>query len=105
MNYQIIWSNFSELQLDSIFDYYTTKASKRTALKIIQKIITEVNILEKNPFAGQIEELLLERKTVYRYIVVSNYKVIYQVDETDKVIKIADVFDTRQNPVKITREK
>lgn len=51
----------------------------------------------------QIEDLLIDRKDGYRYIVCGNYKIIYSVDIELKLIKIADVFDTRQNPIKIKR--
>ncbi|WP_288462381.1 hypothetical protein [uncultured Chryseobacterium sp.] len=54
---------------------------------------------------GQTEFLLEDRIIPYHYIVESNYKIIYSVDEENQLIKIADVFDTRQNPKKIAREK
>lgn len=103
MNYKIIWSEFSENQLDEIFLYYSNIASKKTATKIIKKILSEIVILEKTPFSGQIENLLENRKISYRYLICNNYKVIYSVDEINNLIKITDVFDTRQNPIKIKR--
>lgn len=42
---------------------------------------------------------------MYRYLVCDNYKISYSVDVELKLIKIADVFDTRQNPVKMKRTK
>jgi len=54
---------------------------------------------------GQTEFLLENRIIKYHYLVESNYKIIYSVDEENQLIKIADVFDTRQNPKKIDREK
>ena len=53
----------------------------------------------------QIEDLLVDRDDTYRYIVCDNYKIIYSVNIALKLIKIADVFDTRQNPIKIKRTK
>ena len=103
MNYKIIWSNFSEKQLDEIFIYYSKKVNKRTAKKIIKQILSEAIILETTPFVGQIENLLTERKISYRYLICNNYKIIYSIDENENLIKISDVFDTRQNPIKITR--
>ena len=103
MHYKIIWSNFSEKQLDEIFNFYSKKVNKRTATKIIKQILSEVIILETTPFVGQIENLLAERKISYRYLICNNYKIIYSIDENENLIKISDVFDTRQNPIKITR--
>jgi mRNA-degrading endonuclease RelE of RelBE toxin-antitoxin system len=44
--------------------------------------------------------LLENRNIEYHYIVESNYKIIYSIDDENQFIKIADVFDTRQNPEK-----
>jgi len=105
MNFKIIWSAFSETQLDEIYEYYEKKASPRVATKIVTGIIKESEKLIKASFIGQEEELLKERKIDYRYLVFKNYKLIYSVDEENGFIKIADVFDTRQNPPKMKRTK
>jgi toxin ParE1/3/4 len=48
-----------------------------------------------------LELLLSKRQFEYRYLVEGNYKIIYWI-ETD-FIKIAAVFDRRQNEKKIKR--
>jgi len=105
MNYQIIWSDFSDKKLNEIFRYYSKKVNKKTATKIIESILSETTILEKTPFSGQIENTLTDRKISYRYLVCTNYKIIYSINENEYLVKIADVFDTRQNPIKIKRVK
>lgn len=106
MKYKIIWSEFAEKQIDDIFNYYEQKAhSYNVALKIVTKIIVAPDILIENPNLGQQETFLDNRKIKYFYLVESNYKIIYSIDELNKLIKIADVFDARQNPNKIKREK
>lgn len=105
MDFKIIWSEFSETQLDEIYEYYERKASSGVATKIITGIVNESEKLIKANFIGQEEELLKERKIQYRYLVFNNYKIIYSVDEQNGFIKIADVFDTRQNPPKLKRTK
>lgn len=105
MELKIIWSQFAETQLDKIFDYYHDKAGYRVATKILKQIINEPQKLLKNPEIGQIEELLLHRNIKYHYFVFKNYKLIYSIDKENNFIKIADVFDTRQNPSKINRSK
>ena len=102
---RIIWSEFAERQLDSIFSYYHEKVGKKIAKKLIQNIIKEPDRLIEDPFIGQEESLLKGRKNLYRYLIHKNYKIIYSVDEEMAAIKIADVFDTRQNPVKMNRVK
>lgn len=105
MNFKIIWSDFSETQLDEIYEYYEKKASSRVATKIVTGIIKESEKLIKASLIGQEEELLKEREIQYRYLVFKNYKLIYSVDDQKGFIKIADVFDTRQNPPKLKRTK
>lgn len=102
---KIVWSHFAETQLDKIYDYYLKKAGEEKASNLVVSIIRHADYLRENPKAGQLEELLADRKIEYRYIVFKNYKIIYSIDEQLQFIKIADVFDTRQNPVKIKREK
>ena len=105
MSYKVIWSNFAESELDKIFEYYVEKASLKVAKNIIQNILAEPNRLIDNSEIFQTEELLIDREDSYRYIVCDNYKIIYSIDIELKLIKIADVFDTRQNPIKIKRNK
>jgi toxin ParE1/3/4 len=105
MTLKIIWSEFAETQLDEIHEYYEKKASPRIAKKLLKGIINEPNKLIKTPLIGQEEELLIQREIHYRYLVFKNYKLIYSVDSENGFIKIADVFDTRQNPPKIKRTK
>jgi len=105
MAFQIIWSDQAEIELDKIYEYYCENASVRVAQNLLQKIISEPEKLLLIPEISQREELLLDRENEYRYLVFKNYKLIYYIDKKAKLIKIADVFDTRQNPIKIKRTK
>lgn len=105
MNLEIIWSEFAEKQLELIFEYYQKKASDNVARNLIRSIIKEPNRLINEPFIGQEETLLKNRKFAYRYLTFKSYKIIYSVDEKNGWIKIADVFDTRQHPIKIKRSR
>lgn len=105
MNFIVVWSDFAEIQLDQIFEYYRNRAGFRVATKIVRNLIQKSQILSHSPYIGAVEELLLKRKEVYRFVVYTNYKIIYSVDEENLTIKIADVFDTRQNPKTLKRNK
>ncbi len=102
MEIRIEWSELSERQLKDIFDYYSIKANTRIARKIVNRIINRVGILESNPFSGPKEELLIDYPEEYRYLVESNYKIIYW--KRDNLVTIASVFDCRQNPDKIKKK-
>ncbi|WP_394345984.1 type II toxin-antitoxin system RelE/ParE family toxin [Flavobacterium foetidum] len=57
--------------------------------------------LETNTYAGQKENLLSNREEDFRYLVFKNYKIIYWIDEDRRIVFIANIFDTRQNPAKL----
>ena len=105
MKLKVIWSLSAESRLDKIFEYYIERVSEKIAKKIVSGIIKSTQSLKKDPFIGQVEPLLNEKVETYRYLVFKNYKIIYSVDENKSLIKIADVFDTRQNPDKLIEVK
>jgi plasmid stabilization system protein ParE len=99
MEIKIEWSELSERQLKDIFDYYSLEVNARIARKIMNRIIDRVSILENNPLAGQQEVLLSDYLEDFRYLIESNYKIIYWKKEN--LITIASIFDCRQNPKRI----
>jgi hypothetical protein len=50
---------------------------------------------------GAIEQELLKRGLNIRYLVESNYKIFYSINQVKGVFEILSVFDTRQNPSKV----
>ncbi len=101
MDLRVLWTDTARFQLEDIYDYYKTKASLKVAKKIVTQILDRTTKLESNPTVGQIEELLKERTNSYRYLVEGNYKILYWIE--DNYIKIASVFDCRQNPKKMDK--
>ena len=65
------------------------------------KSLVELTLrLEKSPLLGVKEPLLMDRPFEYRFLVHKNYKIIYRFDSP--FVRVIAVFDTRQNPVKIS---
>ncbi len=94
----VYWTQFAEDKLEDIFNYYKFKAGTRVAEKITDEIVDATLNLEKNPYLRTIEDLLSERIQNFRFSLFKSYKIIYWVEETNKIIFIANIFDTRQNP-------
>ena len=105
MKFKVVWSEFAEKEIEHIYKYYKINANKKIASSIVLGIIKSTNVLKKFYYIGKIEPLLEDSKLDYRYIIHKNHKIIYTVDTENKLIKVSDVFDTRQNPIKIKREK
>lgn len=105
MELKIFWSQLAEDQLVDIFQYYKLKAGVKIAKKIVNEIVDQTIDIDKNPKIGQTEELLKDRIQEFRYLVSSNYKIIYYINLETQRIVIANVFDTRQNPEKLSETK
>ncbi len=99
MEIRIEWYELAERQLKDISDFNVFEVSLGIARKIINRIINSVSKLYINSLAGQEEEILSDYREDFRYLVESNYKIIYWKKEN--LITIASVFDCRQNPEKI----
>ncbi|WP_298220955.1 type II toxin-antitoxin system RelE/ParE family toxin [Flavobacterium sp.] len=103
MELVVYWTVFAEDKLNDIFEYYKFTAGVRVAQKLINGIVDSSFELDKNPYGGQKEELLKDRVQEYRYIIFKSYKIIYWIDETNKMIIVSHVFDTRRNPEKLNK--
>jgi toxin ParE1/3/4 len=95
----LYWSHFASEMLADIYHYYKTNVNTKVARKIKNEILTATNQLRSYPSSGQIEINLEGLNEGHRYLVKGNYKIIYK--EIKEGILITDVFDTRQDPVKI----
>lgn len=105
MELKVFWTDFAKSELKNIFDYHKEKVSVKIAKQIVEQIVVTVDELKSYPEMGVVEELLQSRSENFRYIISTNYKIIYWINKAKEQIEIVDVFDTRQNPVKISRKK
>lgn len=96
---KIIWSDFSSDILVGIFIYHKENAGSAIAKRIKTNIFKATKQLIKHPFSGQIEESLKHLGEEHRYLVEGNYKIVYK--QVNEGILITDIFDTRQDPIKI----
>jgi plasmid stabilization system protein ParE len=97
---KILWTKKAENQLMKIYAYYKHKVSIKVAKSIKQNIFDRTEILRTHPKSGQSEELLKDSGYEYRYLVESNFKIIYWIEKD--IVNIAAVFDCRRNPENLT---
>ena len=105
MAMKIFWTNFAKNELQKIFNYYKDKASLNIAKNLVEGIVLKANSLDFQTEIGQKEELLIHLKQEFRYLVFKNYKIIYWVNIEKNRVEIVDIFDARQYPEKIKRNK
>lgn len=99
MEMKVLWTDTAINQLEQIFYYYAHKASLEVATRLTRQIVDKTLLLETFPRAGQRETLLIDREREYHYLVEGHYKIIYWIEKN--YVKIASVFDCRQNPEKM----
>jgi toxin ParE1/3/4 len=98
----VFWTESAKLQLREIYSYYRTVAGQKIADRLKSKIFKKTRLLKKNQFLGVIEPNLDHLGLEHRFLVLSNFKIIYLTQ--DRNVFITDIFDTRQNPKKINKE-
>ena len=96
---KVIWSNFASETLKDIYDYYKEIASEVVARKIKENVFIATRQLINHPESGQIEETLEQLEEGHRYLINKHYKIVYK--QVKEGVLITDIFDTRQNPIKI----
>ncbi len=105
MELEVYWLELAENKLEEIYNYYSIKASKKIAKKLINGIVDTTIGIDKQPEIGQIENNLSNRHQHFRYLVFKNYKIVYWINYDSKRIEIANIFDTRQDPQKLDETK
>ncbi len=99
----VFLSEPTERYLRVIYKYYKFHVSVKVAQKIIGQIFARTESLENFAERGRIESDLKVFNQKHRFVLEGNYKIIYRIEDDN--IYVTDVFDTRQNPEKITKRK
>lgn len=105
MEMKIYWTDFAKVEVKSIYVFLKREANIALAKKITKEITDEVKLLMSQPYLGQIEQQLIGSSREFRYLIHSNYKIIYWINLDKNQIEIWDVFDCRQEPLKMKRTK
>jgi plasmid stabilization system protein ParE len=103
MGIKILWTDFAKSAVRSIFNYYLEHVSRNLARKLVVGIVAETKQLQYQPTMGTLEPLLAKDPRSFRYILYKSYKIIYWINEDRRAIEIVDFFDSRQNPIKISK--
>lgn len=103
MGLTVYWTDFAKNELKNIFTFHHEKVHLKIARQIVRQIVERADDLSNFPYAGAVEEHLQGMPQNFRYVLRTNYKIIYWINQPKNRIEIVDVFDTRQNPAKMKR--
>ena len=94
---KVKWDNQAKADLKLIFEYIKLD-SLQNAKKVINEIISHSKSI-KFVEQYQVDEILGEP---YRRMIVRDYKIIYKI-HSETEIRILQIFDSRQNPIKLKK--
>jgi plasmid stabilization system protein ParE len=93
--FQIVWTHTAERDLAGTIDYIALD-SPGNALKVLQKIKSQVDALNTNPERGRIvPELQAHGIGQYRELIVDPWRIIFRLAE--KRVYILSLIDARRN--------
>lgn len=94
--YKIIWTDGAKEDLRDIFSFI-----KKKSLQGAKNVVSDIRNAPKSVrFPQQNEDERYNNN--YKRLIRRSYKILYRTDEEKKELVIFAVFDTRQNPVKLS---
>lgn len=105
MGLKIYWTDLAKIEVKSIYVFLKRGANIAIAKKITEEITDEVKLLINQPYLGQIKQQLIGSSREFRSLIHNSYKIKYWVNLDKNQIEIWDVFDCRQELLKMKRTK
>ena len=97
---QVKFTDKAIAHLENIVDIFLEYAGERYAVKFSRLVDEKLSKLQRFPYTGFIEPLLVGRKYQYRAtIIYENYKMVYYVE--GDVIWVVAFWDMRMNPERL----
>ncbi len=101
---QVKWSKQAGRELDIILVYTKERFGEKIAVQFFERVKKHTHRLSQNPYLGFSEPLLKERHQNYRSLIFhKHFKIVYFIDYDKDTIFIADIWDTRREPVNLAK--
>ena len=101
---EVIWNKQAQQEWRTKLLYGLSEFGETTAVRFVSRTNQIVERIRKHPDIGYPEPLLKHRKKTYRaYRIVGPLKMIYYYVKSSDTIRIADVWDMRREPQKLSR--
>jgi len=99
--YEVILTTKAEKNLNDILDYFLDNVSFEAAQKIRLGLLEEIEFLSTMPTANGIAHELSEENLTYRKRQKWNYRIIFLIDEIEKIVFVTAIQNTKQNPKRL----
>lgn len=92
---QIIWSETTVKEFDSLRDYIAENRSVEAAIRFVNEFYRQLDIIDSQPYIGlsHVENQLLRKRLISK-----TYYLYYLIE--DDVIRLLNLVDTRSGPDK-----
>lgn len=97
---KIVFSSKATDELFAIREYFKDVGRDKYGKTLTRKIVEKASSLKSFPNLGKVDETMNEYGFEHRFLIEGNYKILYRVQGDE--IRIVKVFDTRQDPEKMT---
>jgi len=97
---KLVYTDGAIASLQECLDFLPSDIPAEKVIEIRDRILIKADRLLENPYIGQQEPYLMHLGLSHRRVIEDYYKIIYRVD--GELIYVTDIFDTRQNPAKMT---
>lgn len=102
-DYSVVWTEKAYESLRQIHDFIA-KSSSKGAKNTVRELVRLSQSLETLPRRNPLEPYLADAPVEYRFLSKWSYKILYTILETEPIVLVVLVFDTRQNPEKLMTE-
>ncbi len=101
---QVEWKRRAQREVEAAIVYGVDNFGERVAIQFYQRVKMWAERLTQHPEIGSPEPLLEGRKYLYRSLIVhKHHKLIYYIDEVKQTVYIADLWDMRREPSRLSR--
>lgn len=103
MKYNIVRTDTADAGIRKIVLYIAQNFGRKTALKKLEEIESEIQKLDSDPYIGTEPQYPVLKRQGYRVLILKKDLVFYKVDEINRRIVIYAVVDQRQDYLNIIR--
>ena len=99
--YEVVVTPKAEKNLSNIIDYLILNESWDLAEKIRNTLLEEIESLSKMPTANGILQQISDTQLTFRRKLKWQYRIIFVIEETEKLVFVIAIDHTRQNPIEL----